>query len=248
VARPRRGAGRDDAVGGVRERPGLQHLLRHPQERAPPDVEPGRIEPAKAAFAVEHHHHRLGAFGPAMVAEATAGGHRHRAVDGVERDGVGRRQRLERGDPRHDAQARTGVEALGDAQGRIVEPRVAPDKERHRAERPLPRDGVGPERGDGVVPARHPLHIGQAFVADGHVELGHRRGTAAVPEDRVAEVGEVRLVALARDEDERGVAERGPRLERHVRRVAGADPDEPEVKHQGEEGDRGPVPRQGQAV
>ncbi len=139
---------------------------------------------------------------------------------------------LKRSDSRHDAKARARVEAFRDAQGGVVEPGVAPDEEGDGAVRSLPRDGVGPERRDGVVPAGDSLGVGQALVAHGHVELGDAGGAAGFPQDRVAEVGEVRLVlALARDEDERRLTQRGARLERHVRRVAGADPDEPEVKH-----------------
>ncbi|MPL67318.1 hypothetical protein SDC9_13009 [bioreactor metagenome] len=234
----RSGAGGEDLWPRLGQRAGVQHLFGHADEGAPPDRHPLGGKRGEGAAAVEHHHNRVGALGPARLAQPPPGGEHDRRADLVERDRMGRAQRLHRGDPGNDPRRHRQHpgQPRRDAQRRIVKRRVAPDQERYPPlGADLRADLALPGGGDGVVPVVHALPVGGIFrlahrqgeiddTGAGHAQMGFAQ--------RAAQPGKVRLLgALERDQHKVGRVHRLDRLQRQVPGVAGADADEGQFDH-----------------
>ena len=152
-----------DPVPHDRQWPFDQELMRHAEIGPPPDMDAGGIERVEGTALIQHHGDAVSVRRPTIVAQPAPGGDDDRRAEPVERDGVGRGQRLQAGDARHDAYPDRQPplrQPVGDPQAAVIKGGIAPDQQgKAAAIGQVARDLPGPGLRDGIVPVLDAANI-----------------------------------------------------------------------------------------
>ncbi|QNQ98705.1 hypothetical protein BGI51_14030 [Pseudomonas oryzihabitans] len=226
-----------DLLGYLLQRTGDEDLVRRTDVGTPVDMQTGLVQAAIGFVGIEHHHQAVQVRGEAL--QAPAGGDLQGLADAIERHPVARGQGLDAGDAGDhlvvEVQPAFAPDRRQDAQGAVVQRRIAPDQEGAAfVVRQLVLDHLHHQRLLGGVEVVHRLAI-VAFAA----ALGDGRGDEPIVRladvagaDGFAQVDQAVLFrALVEQEEGTGAIEGGDGLEGEVVGIASADADDQQGFH-----------------